>query len=65
VLTRLGVEFSPGELEAELVEVPAVDISATEIRRRVRDGTPIDELVPPAVAKYIESHGLYSTRDEC
>ena len=63
VLTRPGVEYSLGELEAELVEVPEIDISATEIRRRVRDGESIGEMVPPAVAEYIESHGLYSTRD--
>jgi nicotinate-nucleotide adenylyltransferase len=63
VLTRPGVKYALGELEAELIEVPEIDISATEIRRRVRDGEPIDELVPPAVAEYIESHGLYSTRD--
>jgi nicotinate-nucleotide adenylyltransferase len=63
VLTRQGVECSLGELQAELIEVPAVDISATEIRRRIRDGEPIHQLVPPAVAEYIESHGLYSTED--
>ena len=63
VLTRPGVEYSLGELEAELIQVPEIDISATEIRRRVRDGESIGELVPPAVAEYIESHGLYSTRD--
>jgi len=35
------------------------DISSTEIRRRVRDGKPIDELVPPRVATYIMKYGLY------
>jgi len=63
VLTRPGVEVRLGELPADVIEVPAVDISATEVRRRVRSGEPIQELVPPAVADYIESHGLYSTRD--
>lgn len=63
VLTRPGVEVKLGALLAEVIEVPAVDISATEVRRRVRDGEPIHELVPAAVAEYIASHGLYSTED--
>jgi len=36
--------------------------SATEIRRRVRSGDPIDGLVAPAVKDYILAHRLY--RDE-
>jgi nicotinate-nucleotide adenylyltransferase len=38
---------------------PRIDISATDIRDRVRRGLPIDFLVPPAVAAYIREHGLY------
>lgn len=37
-----------------------VDVSATEIRRRVRAGRSIDKLVAPAVARYIRRHRLYS-----
>lgn len=40
-------------------DVPAIDISATEIRRRLVKGLPISYLVPPAVAKYIARHHLY------
>jgi len=36
-----------------------IDASATDIRRRVRDGLPIDHLTGPAVARYIREHGLY------
>ena len=36
-----------------------IDISATEIRRRVKSRLPIDPLVPGAVAGYIQRHGLY------
>jgi nicotinate-nucleotide adenylyltransferase len=36
-----------------------LDISATDIRRRVARGQPISELVPPRVADYIETRGLY------
>ena len=41
------------------VEVPAIDISATEIRRRVRDGQSIRYWVPDSVAEYITEHRLY------
>jgi nicotinate-nucleotide adenylyltransferase len=36
-----------------------VDISATEIRHRVKSHLPIDHLVPGPVAAYITRHGLY------
>jgi len=42
-----------------MVEVPAIDISATEIRRRVRQGQSIRYWVPDTVAEYIKSHRLY------
>lgn len=38
---------------------PNIDISASDIRARVRRGDPIDDLVSPAVADYIEAHHLY------
>ena len=43
-----------------LVEVTPMDISATEIRQRLVAGESIDSRVPPAVARYIEAHGLYA-----
>jgi nicotinate-nucleotide adenylyltransferase len=47
-------------LQSHLVQAPQVDISATEVRRRVKAGEPIDHLVPPAVARYIRDRGLYA-----
>jgi nicotinate-nucleotide adenylyltransferase len=38
---------------------PNVDVSASEIRARVAAGLPIDGLVAPPVAMYIEAHHLY------
>ena len=35
------------------------DISSTEIRRRLKKGDPIDNLVPREVSKYIEENKLY------
>jgi nicotinate-nucleotide adenylyltransferase len=37
-----------------------MDISSSDIRRRVRAGEPIQGLVPPRVEEYIRTHGLYS-----
>lgn len=45
----------------ELVVLPfdPLDVSATEVRRRVARGEPIDDLVPGPVARYIAEQGLY------
>lgn len=42
-----------------LIDVPALAISSTDIRDRVRRGAPIDYLVPVTVAEYIAQQGLY------
>lgn len=44
---------------AEFVSGPMLPISATDVRRRVREGLSIGGLVPPSVAAYIEQNGLY------
>ena len=38
---------------------PVVTVSSTNVRQRVQDGQPIDELVPPPVSRYIQHYGLY------
>jgi nicotinate-nucleotide adenylyltransferase len=65
-LARLGVAARPGyrpePVESdriELFEIPAVEVSSSEVRRRVEAGEPIDDLVPEAVAALIEELGLY------
>jgi nicotinate-nucleotide adenylyltransferase len=73
-LVRLAVARRPGVPEAEianaLVRLPspdrvvlfaleAVPVSSSEIRARVRQGEPIDDLVPEDVATAIARLGLY------
>jgi nicotinate-nucleotide adenylyltransferase len=43
----------------QVLPLPAMDIAATTLRERVARGEPIDDLVPPAVARYIDQHALY------
>lgn len=45
---------------ASLVEVPALAISSTDVRARVRAGAPIRYLVPTGVAHLIAKHRLYT-----
>ncbi|MFP4145434.1 MAG: nicotinate (nicotinamide) nucleotide adenylyltransferase [Phycisphaeraceae bacterium] len=42
-----------------LVEVPAVDVSSTELRRRLAEGEPVAGMIPREVLRYIREHGLY------
>lgn len=42
-----------------VMEIPALAISSTDIRRRVTNGRPIRYLVPDPVEAYVVKHGLY------
>ena len=66
IMARPGIDIDftclPPEfrhLKANLVRVPQIDISATEIRRRLRQGLPISFLTPAAVVDYIRENKLY------
>jgi len=41
------------------VKIRGVNISSTEIRKRIKDGMEIRNFVPPGVEKYIKEKGLY------
>jgi nicotinate-nucleotide adenylyltransferase len=73
-LVRLGVATRPGHPQerlrqvlaavrrperVELFEIPAVDLSSTDIRARLERGEDADALLPPAVARRIVERGLY------
>lgn len=45
--------------DAQFVDTPTIEISATQIRERVLKKLPIDYYVPHLVKKYIEQHQLY------
>ncbi len=62
-VARPGAPRPDSTLVERVVEVPAVDLSATEIRRRVAEGRSIRYLVPDAVAEFIATHGLYRDGD--
>ena len=50
----------PGVRErVERVQIPGVDVSSREIRKRVAAGRPIRYLTPPAVERYIMDRRLY------
>jgi nicotinate-nucleotide adenylyltransferase len=55
---RLGSDVV-ARIKAATLDIPPMDVSSTEIRRRCRLREPIDELVPAAVAAYIREYGLY------
>ncbi|PJM73144.1 nicotinic acid mononucleotide adenylyltransferase [Bifidobacterium primatium] len=43
----------------DMLEIPALAISSTDVRRRSEDGEPVWYLVPDGVVQYISKHGLY------
>ncbi len=64
------MELKKRELEmrynGEIILVPMdyVDISSTEIRKRIREERAIDDLVAVSVAEYIQRHKLYQERNK-
>lgn len=74
-LARLGVAERGSAVRADIAErldplggaerisffdLPRVDVSSTDVRRRVAEGRPIRWLVPDAVADRIAARGLYT-----
>jgi nicotinate-nucleotide adenylyltransferase len=58
-LTRGGAPAPPSPLVWRTLAVPAIEISATDVRARVRAGVPVRWRVPDRVAHYIASEQLY------
>lgn len=53
------LEFAAEMGRVKVLPTSIVDVSSTEIRRRIADGGDISELVPPKVAEYIAANDLY------
>ena len=45
--------------KVDMLEIPALAISSTDVRQRARNGEPVWYLVPDGVVQYIAKHGIY------
>lgn len=45
--------------EAYFLEVPSLDISSSDLRKRIKDGRSVKYLIPKEAEKYIIKHDLY------
>ena len=59
-LDTLDMQLAGAADRIQSIASPLIDISSTEIRRRVREKRSIRYLVPEPVRRYIEQHDLYS-----
>ncbi len=62
VLEELDIQLPGLQEKVQVLNGPTIDISGTDIRRRVARSISIRYLVPYKVEQFIAAHGLY--RDE-
>lgn len=58
-LSRFQQQIESSRLQVDLMEVPALAISSTDIRARILDRRPVRYLLPEAVAAYMVKNRLY------
>jgi nicotinate-nucleotide adenylyltransferase len=58
-LTLLDAQLPGASSRIDLLNVPGMDISSTDLRQRVKSGQPITYLTPPSVERFIAERGLY------
>ena len=58
-VAQLGPAIARARDRIVHLEVPSLDVAASDLRRRVAEGRPITYLVPEAVRHYIHARGLY------
>lgn len=56
---RDALAASPIDFDVVFLDVPQVDVSSTQVREHAAQGLPVDGMVPPAVAQYIDTANLY------
>jgi nicotinate-nucleotide adenylyltransferase len=59
VFARPGASVVRHPLITRVIPVPMIDLSATKVRERIKQGLSIRYLVPDPVRAYIGTHGLY------
>jgi nicotinate-nucleotide adenylyltransferase len=58
-LERLELRLPGLGARLDLIQMPRVDVSSTELRRRLRDGISTRYWLPPGVERYAVEHRLY------
>lgn len=66
---RLAIVNRPGAPDptvppgwrADVVEIPALEVSSTDLRTRMDEGRPLDYLVPEAAVRELRRRGLYAS----
>lgn len=51
----------PAGWRADVVEIPALEVSSTDLRARVAEGRPLDYLIPEAAVHELRRRGLYAS----
>ena len=52
------------KLQRNIVQTPLVDVSSTEIRKRLAEGRDVSKMLHPGVSAYIRQHGLYQSKEK-
>ena len=59
---RLAGLWTQRGAQIDFLDARKMDISSTQIRAQIPQGSPFEGLVPQAVADYIHEHGLYGAK---
>ena len=61
VYSRPGSDLADADLPegVKLVEMELYDVSSTDIRRKIKQGEDVSQLLPEGVLEYIKENGLY------
>jgi nicotinate-nucleotide adenylyltransferase len=62
IVNREGCEAgrAPDGWRTAAVTMPRLDISSTDLRRRIAAGEPVDYLIPQGAVRVLRDHGLYT-----